>query len=159
MLRSVARIDRVWRVAAAVSVFMFGAACAGDDDGEPGAPTCVQFEFEGCSPQFPAEFERLHQEMLLPVCGVQGGACHGTSAAAGAQDGLLIDADLDATFDTLMGTDGGPVFVRPGDVACSPLAARANTDEETYLMPPGAVPLDAAVRCSLALWIAEGASR
>ena len=126
------------------------------DDGGPMPPECVAVETE-CTPQLPAEFARLHEEVLLPVCGVQGGACHGTAGAAGAEGGLVIDADLDTAFGTLM--EGPDPFVVPGDAACSPLLARVNTDDAAYLMPPGEAGLADGLRCSLAQWVEAGAPR
>ena len=134
------------------------AGCNGDggDDGDPAPPDCVAVETQ-CTPQLPAEFERLHAEVLLPVCGVQGGACHGTASAAGALGGLVIDADFDVAYAAL--TTGPDAFVVPGDAACSPLLARVNTDDANYLMPPGEAGLAEGVRCSLAQWVEAGAPR
>lgn len=137
------------------------AACPGDEpDPEPEPPQCVPFDADACMPQFPAQFDRVHDELLLPVCGVQGGACHGDAGAEGAIGGLVIDDDAQRTYDTLLGVGGGPSFVEAGDVDCSPILARVNTDaDDPFLMPPGGTLLAEGRRCSLAQWVAAGAPR
>lgn len=137
--------------------------CQGGDsegDGDAGAKRCVAFDADACTPSFPAEFDRIHAETLLPICGVAGGACHANASAAGGQGGLVIDADVDGSYATLLESRGeGDPFVVAGDVECSALLSRMNTDDEVTLMPPGATPLDEGVRCAVAQWIAEGAAR
>ena len=131
-------------------------ACEGSDD-DTAAPQCIPYDATACTPQFPAQFDRLHAELLLPVCGVQGGACHANTDAEGAAGGLIIVADLDETYATLLDADAA--FVRPEDVACSPLLARVNTSEPEVLMPPGTTPLADGLRCALAQWVEAGAPR
>lgn len=137
-----------------------GLACQGGGDGDDaGPPACVEFDAAACTPQFPAEFDRLFDEVLLPICGVQGGACHGNADAAGAPGGLVLDTDRDASHTRLVqAREPGP-FVVAGDVACSPLAVRVNTDDPLYLMPPGESGLSPGQACALAQWIDAGAMR
>jgi hypothetical protein len=142
-----------WLVTAAGLV----GGCEPDDPNDDGAPACIDFDVEQCTPQYAPEFERIFTETLVPSCGVAGSACHGASDAAGAARDLHI-TELDATYAMLRG-EGGVEFVTPGDPSCSLLMVRMNTDDPARLMPPGAQPLREGVRCSIARWIAEGAQR
>jgi hypothetical protein len=138
-----------------LAVLAMLAGCEPDDEG---VPSCIEFDVEACTPQYPPQFDRVFTETLRPSCGAAGGACHGSSSAAGAERGLHI-SDLDATHAALLGQDGGIPFVIPGDPACSLLMVRMNVSDSSRLMPPGQDPLPQSVRCSVARWIAEGAAR
>lgn len=143
------------RPAACLSLLLL-TACTGDEpDPEPMAPDCLEtVDVASCIPAYPAEYARLMSETLVPVCGVQGGACHGDAGAEGAGNGLVITSDLDATHDALL--DG---FVMPGDATCSPVSVRAHLpDDDSLLMPPGAK-LEDGVLCALTQWIDAGAGR
>ena len=116
--------------------------------GEPPAPSCLEPLSLECSPLYPAEFDQVFSQTLLPKCGVGNGNCHD---ATGAKGGLVF-RDQAQAYDALI----GPGRVLPGDAECS-LLVWALAGHGTILeMPPGA-PLSAAERCAITQWVASGA--
>ena len=152
------RTDSVISRSAAATLFAmamgFVAACGGDDTDDGAAPMrCVERDASACTPLYEPTWDRVFSETIQPSCGVPGGACHGDSTAIGASGGFLV-TDMDATHAMLL--DGG--WVEAGDEQCSELMFRLDTDDNSFLMPPGTQPLADNERCSVAQWIAEGAN-
>lgn len=146
--------------AVALGLIAGTAGCAdgeGDDANDDG-PRCAEIDVTSCTPSYPAEFDRVMSETLVPRCSVPGGACHAEADAAGAAGGLLVTDDADAVHAILTDEGRTEPFVTPGDPLCSPMMERIDTEDSARLMPP-ASPLDEGVRCSIAQWIDGGAAR
>lgn len=136
---------------AAVAVLVLS-GCSGGEDGGGGA--CVQDLDLACAPLYTPSFANLHAQTLAPSCGISGGSCH---SAQGAQGGLVLD-DADVAYALLLGSNGAPQRVIPGDPACSLVVRKLHADSPSEVMPPGA-PLSEAERCVFVRWIDAGAAR
>lgn len=135
-------------------VAVFG--CPDDDDDD--APSgCADFDVDACTPLYGPTFEAVYTETLQPRCSVAGASCHANPDALGAARGFWFDTPERAHMVLLEDREGG-AWVRPGDVECSPLMGRLNSDDPLFVMPPGSQPMPLGVRCSVGRWIAEGAA-
>ena len=70
--------------------------------------------------------------------------------------GGLVLEDPTESYDALLGRNGAPRRVIPGDPACSDLMVRLDSPGQEWSMPPG-TPLDERARCAIRRWIAAGA--
>jgi len=126
-------------------------ACGSGGDacvtGIPGDPT-------PCSPLYPATFDQIFSRTLEPTCAQPGAECH---SSAGIMGGLYF-ATEDSAYGLLLGQNGVPARVIPGDAACSTLVERLESTDPTQLMPPGAKLSDAEI-CAIVEWIQKGAKR
>ncbi len=130
---------------------------AGDEHGghDHDVPECVEIDYEGCAQLFPAQYGRIWSETFAPSCGVGGDSCHTSLDASGAHSGVAFD-DPQLAWERL--TSGDSPHVVAGDPACSPLIVRLEIDDPSLRMPPGNTALDERAVCSIATWIAEGAT-
>lgn len=117
---------------------------------------CVSGLRTDCSPLYdPAVFPTIFEKILHPTCAQGMGTCHTSDAAMG----NLVMEDADDTYARLLGQYDGRARVLPGDPSCSILVERLEADSADVRMPPGPTPLDAAARCDIVQWIANGAAR
>ena len=127
-----------------------GGGCSVEPEAEEGP--CVVLDAD-CEPLYEPTFEQVFSRTLQPTCGAGNRTCH---SADGAQGGLIF-AEMDASYDGLLGEAGGGPQVIPGDAECSSMMRRLETSGPSA-MPPGDR-LSAAERCSVGLWIRNGAPR
>lgn len=128
--------------AGVVLIALLFAACEGGD----GACATEALPAD-CAPLYPADsFDELHRRTLLPKCA--SGGCHDSYAAKG---GLNV-ATADAAYQSLVGE--GRVVVD----GCSSLLERIDSDDPSWVMPPGHG-LSLAERCVIHTWVREGARR
>jgi hypothetical protein len=134
--------------------------CNGDDGGGGsagggGADMCLEDVELDCGPAFQPTFESLW-ENELSTCGASstGSSCHGPD---GGQAGLYL-TDIDEAYDLLLDPPDTSPRVLPGDPECSPLIQRIESDDASFVMPPG-TPLSESVRCAIRQWVANGAER
>ncbi len=124
-------------------------ACGSGGDGcvtgIPGDPT-------PCSPLYTPTFDQIFMRTLAPTCAQPGAECH---SSAGIMGGLYF-ASENSAYDLLLGKDGDPARVIPGDPGCSTLVERLESTDPTQLMPPGAKLSDAEI-CAIVEWIEQGA--
>lgn len=111
---------------------------------------CVEGLNLECSPLYEPTYANIFDRTFKPSCALAGSACH---AAEGAQAGLIFD-DGDAAYDRLLNQRR----VTPGDASCSLLIARIESDDPSFVMPPGRM-LPEAERCAIRKWIAARAPR
>lgn len=120
------------------------------------ATACVSGLRTDCKPLYdPAVFPTIFAKILQPTCAQGMGTCHTSDAAMG----NLVMEDADDTYARLLGQYDGRVRVKPGDPSCSLLVERLESNDSDFRMPPGPTPLDAAARCDIEQWIANGAAR
>ena len=119
------------------------AALAGCPDSGP--PECVTVD-TACTPLYEPTFANVYSGTLQMGCGSQLSACHGPAGL-----GKMSLVDPSTAHASLL--DGR---VAPGDPGCSEIIVRTGAPGKDYQMPPG-VNLGAADRCSLILWIQNGA--
>jgi hypothetical protein len=149
----VPRDERRVRAWPAFLLVTSGFACS-----EPAAPLdpCVSGLNTACSPLYdPPTFDTLFEKILRPSCAQGMGTCHTADGARG----RLVMEDADETYGALLGELGQRARVVPGDPACSLLVRRLEAPGADERMPPGPTPLSAAERCTVVLWIANGAER
>jgi Planctomycete cytochrome C len=126
-------------------------ACSGDD-----GPGCVKDLDLTCQPQDdPPTFDAIYDTTLMPTCGSGQSTCHSPD---GHQGGIVF-ADPDTSYAYLMGQVDGKARVVPGDPACSPLIERLESDDRSFRMPPSTDKLPEPERCTVRLWIENGATR
>ena len=131
------------------------------EDGEdetgagPQVPACVEYTLEGCAPLYPATYDQVWNQTLSKGCAEFGTACHAQDDAAGALDGMTF-VDPQQSWDHMLMADE-PLVV-PGDPLCSELFVRLASEDPAVRMPPGSSGLDDGALCSIATWIAEGAT-
>ena len=125
---------------------LMGAACSDDS-------ACVEVSTE-CAPLYEPTFDNVFNITLQQRCGVAGSACH---AREGAQAGLIF-ADIDESYDMLVGNAGHPRRVDLDDLGCGVLLSRLGSTDPSSVMPPAA-PLSEAELCSITRWVAMGANR
>jgi hypothetical protein len=131
-------------------------ALACSDPPEKPAEACVSELATDCSPLYdPPTFPVIFEKILKPSCAQGMGTCHTSDAAKG---GIVME-DADITYDRLLGELDQRARVKPGDPACSLLVERLEAASADERMPPGPTPLSAAERCTVVLWIANGAER
>jgi hypothetical protein len=129
-------------------------ACS--DPPEEPSKACVSDLVTDCSPLYdPPTFPVIFEKILRPTCAQGMGTCHTSDAAKG---GLVME-DADTTYDRLLGELDQRARVKPGDPACSLLVERLEAPAADERMPPGPTPLSPAERCTIVLWIANGAER
>jgi hypothetical protein len=133
----------------ALSLAIVALASCGDDEEQ----ACVEDLTTDCNPLYSPTYDQVFTRTLVPTCAQPGTACH---ASEGAKGGLVFE-DADESYALLLG-EVGEARVLAGDAACSPLVIRIESSESSVVMPPGA-PLDAAERCAIVQWIANGAER
>jgi hypothetical protein len=119
------------------------AALAGCPDKDP--PACVTVD-TSCTPLYEPTFANVFEMTLQRSCGSTLTACHSATGL-----GNMSLADPAAAHASLLAGR-----VKPGDPGCSEAIVRASSPGTDYEMPPG-IPLGAAERCSLILWVAAGA--
>ena len=130
-------------------------ACGGDDAPPlPSPAPCVDDIDTSCSLLFsPPVYSTLYTEVIVKSCALSA-SCH----AVGSRSSYVTFGDADATYRTLLGLDGGPKHVIPGDPQCSPMTARLESDDPNFVMPQG-MKMSAPARCNFVQWIAEGAQK
>jgi hypothetical protein len=124
-------------------------ACGGDE-GASGPERCTS---ASCAPLYTPEFSEIFQRTLIQKCAVGDGTCHTDSGAKGG----LSFSDADQAYAELLGDSGEPARVLAGDPRCSELIYRLEAGGSVG-MPPGK-PLSEAERCSIRLWVEQGAAR
>lgn len=122
-----------------IALLLGAAAC---DD----APAdCLAGDPTDCAPLYDPTFANVYERTLIGSCAVGGSACHGSDGAT--SDLRLVDrAQAHAAL---------LAYLTPGDAVCSPLSTRLD-GVGAGQMPPGAQ-LDAAAKCAVRQWIADGA--
>jgi len=141
----------VRRLAASLTAALCLGACtddAGSDDSS--AQTCVEIDYEGCALLYPPSWDQVWDQTITTTCSGGGAACHSGQFGA-------VFTDQASAYTTL--TTGAHAQIIPGDPACSPLMLRLESDDPSFRMPPGNTALAAGARCSIATWIADGASQ
>ncbi len=134
----------MWPPAVALSALAATLVACSDDAGG-----CVEVDPE-CAPLYEPTFDNVFSMTLNDKCA--DGPCHdAVSPKAG-----LSYVDPDEAYDQLLG-ETGRVRVMPGDPGCSLLVRRIE-GSGSFRMPPGN-PLSEQERCSIELWIANGAER
>lgn len=130
-----------------------------DEDGETGSsaqvPDCVEYALEGCAPLYPPSYDQVWNQTLSNGCAEFGTACHAQEDAAGALGGMTFVDPQQSWDHMLMASE--PLVV-PGDPLCSELLVRLASDDPAIRMPPGTSGLADGALCSIATWIAEGAT-
>ena len=129
------------------SIALAGLACTDDGNGDDDpAPQCVEIDYEGCAQLYPPTWDQVWQQTISTTCTGGGSACH--------------SGDLDLTFgDQDTADEGLRHELVAGDPNCSHLMLRLESDDPNFRMPPGNTPLPAGARCSIATWIANGATQ
>ena len=124
---------------------------------EPAEQSCVESLDLECTPAYAPSFEAIYNNLLSKSCGAPGtgSVCH---SAQGKQGGLNL-ADVEHSYESLLGVSGGRARVLPGDPTCSVLVARLESSDPTTRMPVGSAQLSVGERCVVRKWIAEGAAR
>lgn len=130
----------------AVALALMSAACSDDS-------TCAEVTAE-CAPLYQPTFDNVYSTTLQQRCGVAGSACH---AREGAQAGLVF-ADIEESYDMLVGSNGHPRRVDAEALGCGELLSRLASSDPSRVMPPAA-PLSEAELCSITQWVAMGANR
>jgi hypothetical protein len=138
------------RGAAALWLATAGSACGGEETSE-----CLPEPLAACTPEINTDFASIHRALFAQRCGTTGGACHGSEG----RKGNLVLADADTAYDALLGMDGTPARVSPGDPACSLLLQRLESDDPAKRMPLGENKLSEGLRCAVRTWIEAGAAR
>jgi hypothetical protein len=135
-------------------------ACNGDDDADaavtPSDGGCEVLTAAplDCVPAFePADFESLHDNVIVRRCGASDMGCHGSESPSG-----LVLTDREGAYDALLGLGGDRVYVQPGHPECSELVYRVQATDPRVRMPLNSPdPLDDAQICAIRHWIADGA--
>jgi hypothetical protein len=133
-------VSRPWLFACALAL----AGCPSED--EP--PMCITVDV-GCAPLYSPTFTNVYNMTIKGSCGTTNSSCH---SAAGMKGGLSF-ADEQTAFDGL--TAGRVTAGNPG---CSEFVVRTSSPGTDYGMPPGSS-IPVAARCSLLLWVQNGAAR
>lgn len=122
------------------------AFCAlfGCDDDPPA--NCLAVDPTDCAPLYEPTFANVYERTLLGSCAVGGSACHGSD---GTTSGFQL-VDRESAHAAVL------EYVTPGDAVCSPLSTRLD-GVGAGQMPPGTA-LDAASKCAIRQWIADGAA-
>jgi hypothetical protein len=132
------------------------AACNGSSGTSSADPPCVAGLDAGCAATYdPPTYGAIYTSILVPNCAVGTGTCHTSDFAP---DGLVF-ADETASYDTLLGGDGGTPLVLPGNPGCSTLMKRLESTDPDYHMPKGPSFLAAGDLCTIVQWISQGAPR
>jgi hypothetical protein len=148
--------ERSFRFRAGAIVLLLTRALACSEPDPAPTSACVPGLSTDCSPLYdPPTFSVIFDKILLPTCAQGMGTCH---TAAGAKGGIVME-DADDTYERLLGLVDQRARVEPGDPACSLLVRRLEAPSAEERMPPGPTPLSAAERCTIVLWIANGAAR
>jgi hypothetical protein len=142
-----------------VIVLLLACACNGDDGGAPddaGRGRCLDPLPLDCDPSYAPTFEAFYEQRIVRTCGAAGTrtSCHGPE---GGQAGLVL-SDPDEAHRALLDDSDGTPRVIPNDPECSLLVQRIEPEDPGFMMPPG-MRLSDNERCSIRLWIAEGAER
>ncbi len=138
----------------AIALVAFAVACNGTSSGSSSDPPCVTGLDAGCAATYdPPTYDAIYTGILVPNCAVGTGACHTSDFAP---DGLAFAAET-ASYDTLLGLDGGAALVLPGDPGCSTLMKRLESTDPDYHMPRGPSFLSAGDLCTIVQWISRGA--
>jgi hypothetical protein len=132
-----------------ISFVLLLAAC-----GSPGDPPCVQNLTPNCAALYdPPSFEALFTNILQPTCASGTGTCHTRDFAP---RGLIFE-DQQQAYNLLLGMNGAPQRVIPGDPGCSIIMRRLESHDPNYRMPPGNTPLTEPQLCTFVKWISNGA--
>lgn len=111
-----------------------------------GSGTCADVTAD-CDPLYEPTFDNLHERTFAPSCALEGG-CH---ASDDPSRGLDL-SEKEAAYDALQDYVGDP------ELGCNPLVARVDSDQDSFVMPPGS-PLPEAERCAIRQWVEAGAQR
>lgn len=128
-------------------LFALACALAGCPGGEA-PPECTTVD-TACAPLYPPTFTNVYNMTLKNGCGSNNNSCH---SARGASGGLSF-ADEQTAYDGLLNGR-----VKAGDPGCSEFVVRTSTIGKDYTMPPDST-IPEAARCSLLLWVNNGAPR
>jgi hypothetical protein len=130
------------------------AACGGDG-GSSDEPTCLSKPVStDCAPFYEPTFDNVWKNTLKTTCAASG--CHSGSQPTG---NMALDQE-DQAYTNLMATSTtGEPRIKSGDVQCGKVIVRLNTKGKSYSMPPPPTSLSAGELCSIAQWIAKGATR
>jgi hypothetical protein len=134
------------RLVLAFGCMMLMVGCASSEGEE-----CVAIP-SACAPLYEPTFENIYSQTFASKCSVGNTACHSTSAAKGD----LVLEGMDAAYESLMAA--GYERVNVDEPGCGVLAQRIESDDSGYVMPLGAK-LSDAERCSIHLWVRDGAKR
>lgn len=150
MSRSAAACAFTLALVSLAGASILGPAGCTSDDG-PGPPACVGDPSPTCKPEYdPPAYATIYTKILHPTCASGSGTCHTSDAAMG---GLVFE-DPDRAYDLLLRSR-----VVPGNPSCSLLMERLESNDPSFRMPRGDVPLNPAEICTIAKWIAAGAPR
>lgn len=143
------------RIALAAVAVVAAVACSSSGDEPAPKSACVQVPSADCKPLVdPPTYDAIYAQILRPTC-ASAATCHATGSVSGG----LSFATADESHAMLLGKNGVPARVTPGDASCSPLMQRLMSDEPSYRMPRGSTPLSEAETCAITKWIAGGAQR
>jgi hypothetical protein len=132
------------------------AACNGSSGTSSSDPPCVTGLDAGCAATYdPPTYDTIYTSILVPNCAVGTGTCHTSDFAP---DGLVF-ADETASYDTLLGVNGGTPLVLPDNPGCSTVMKRLESTDPDYHMPKGPSFLSAGDLCTIVQWISQGAPR
>jgi hypothetical protein len=131
----------------ALALALMGSAACSDD------LPCAEVTAE-CAPLYEPTFDNFFTITLQQRCAVAGLACH---AREGAQGGLVL-AEIEESYDMLVGQSGHPRRVDPEALGCGVLLSRLGSSDPSRVMPPSA-PLSEAELCAVTRWVAMGAER
>lgn len=136
--------QRLGRALLALTVSLL--ACTDDGGDDESAPQCVDIDYDGCALLYPPTWEQVWTQTISTQCSGGGAACH-------ASDERVRFDDQAAAYEGLMHE------IVVGDPGCSHLMVRLESDDPDFRMPPGNTPISDGARCSIATWIADGASQ
>ena len=147
---------RLLRVSPLTLLLML-AACGGSSDPDASAQ-CVASLPTSCTPDIDPTFDSLFTNVISQRCGTSdsGNTCHGKN---GNPKSSLKLTDAATAYQALLGQNGAPARVIPGDPHCSPLIERLESDDPAFRMPYGdEKKLPAGLRCAFQQWIEKGAA-
>ncbi len=156
MKNAVKKTGERWLRGAALFALLAAAGCPRSNSG-PTTHACLPTLSPSCRPLYDPSFDAIFKNTFGPSCGssITGSSCHSEKGGMG---GLILQT-ADEAYAHLLGQGGARRRVIPGNPECSMLMEKVASDDPSFRMPPGDQKLSQAERCSIQLWIAEGAKR
>jgi len=140
-------------ITAAVAAVASGCTSSSPTTTDPG---CVSGLSPTCSATYdPPTYDTIYTKILHPTCAAGTTSCH---SEGGHKNGLVFE-NADASYALLLGQNGAPARVKPGDPSCSLIMKRLTATDPNYHMPPGTESLSPGDQCTIVQWIAQGAKR